>query len=153
MVRRTGTQTVTASASAAISWGQSAISDSTYYSWSSGTNLNILQTGLYLCWFGITADADWPASSAGYIDWAPQVSGSGNASTLMMQPFGAHTNVDVFSPSFAPSGDVWTTAFLQISNPTSHLTGVVENETSSSFVVGVNSIMFVYRLCDYMDFA
>lgn len=155
LVRNQGTQVISALTQSPLTWSQSAISDSAFYSWTIGAPsiLKVLQAGTYLAWLSVTADSDWPQVGSGYTEWHVSVSGAGNIATTIAQPFGRHPDIDVFTPTFSPSGGVSTVSIVRASNTPCNVQGLFANETSANFTVGVLASLTMYRLGDFVDYA
>lgn len=140
--------TIGASSVHNITWDSVTINDTSVFSWTSGTNVNVLQTGLYMTWLMIAADSAWPASTDGYVQWAATTSG---ASTGLggLQPFGAHSFIDVFAPSGYESGElVGSLVFQNVDGVPGYFLGHVDNTATTSFALSSPNYMVITRLAE-----
>ncbi len=134
-----------------LSWETVQISDPSVFSWTSGTNIDVLLPGVYMTWLMIAADSAWPALPTHYVRWAVTVSSS-EFGLGGLQPFGAHPLIDAFAPTGHEAGElVGSMVFHDVTGAPEFFVGHVDNtQNTSSFALNSPQYAVITRLCDSM---
>lgn len=148
-LRQTNTFTWTPSATTprAISWPRFATTDTSVFSWDSGTGqLTIAQAGLYGSFIIVNPDSDWPTDPTGPIKIGTW--GGDTNEPFGISPYGQHPTADVF---VSPGGDTLNLASFMILgfSASGAWNGGGMNFSGADFTGG-NADAWVWRICDYL---